>query len=277
MSEEVETGAAQDAASAAGNTGVATGNTLGSQPQKKLIGRSAPGKKAPKVKEPVVYDRSDLSKPFPENYEMYCEKDDIYRLVQILDIKVKTDPLVPYHLREIPNANAGTNASANASTASAASSVSGKNSEKDVYANHQYVYYVHYIRWDRRMDEWVKRDRLRFSDQVKESDKAGSLDPRLNSNGNNKSNGQKSSQKKAGGEQDMDDNNEDDGPSAIQAVAENKDEAYHQAQLGKHLYIIMDQLLMNCIHSTSERKQKFDIDFNRFLVNLLIESFCILF
>jgi hypothetical protein len=28
------------------------------------------------------------------------------------------------------------------------------------FSEHAYVYYVHYMEWDRRMDEWVTRDRL---------------------------------------------------------------------------------------------------------------------
>lgn len=34
------------------------------------------------------------------------------------------------------------------------------------YSKHEYAYYVHYVRWDRRMDEWVGRDRLRLQEEL---------------------------------------------------------------------------------------------------------------
>ena len=34
------------------------------------------------------------------------------------------------------------------------------------YSGHQHIYYVHYTEWDRRMDEWISRSRIRFAFQI---------------------------------------------------------------------------------------------------------------
>ena len=45
------------------------------------------------------------------------------------------------------------------------------------YANHLYSYYIHYVSWDRRMDEWVSKDRLRLPEFVPDAQMAPLIVP----------------------------------------------------------------------------------------------------
>ncbi len=104
--------------------------------------RPNPVKKKQEKKAPAVYDFNDLSLAIPEDYPILVFRDGMYMQAIVLESKEK-DVLIDDTPTVFPGAHPPQTFPCN-------------------YAQHKYVYYVHYLRWDRRMDEWVIRDRVRF-------------------------------------------------------------------------------------------------------------------
>jgi len=108
--------------------------------------RSNPVKKKSEKKSVPVYDFNDLNSIIPEDYPVFVWKDGRFLQCIVLEHKEHdnlvddTPTTIPFDIPQtIPYD----------------------------YARHKYVYYVHYLRWDRRMDEWVLRDRIRFLPELK--------------------------------------------------------------------------------------------------------------
>ena len=122
------------------------------------------------VQEEVVFDGSDLFAPLPVGLKLWCQHYTTlkYHPCKILDRKTRTS---------------GSSSSAAASSSSSSSSSSSAvRSLSDIggiaqlpealaslaaqLRDHPHLYYIHYIDWDRRMDEWTTRDRMLLPSQI---------------------------------------------------------------------------------------------------------------
>jgi len=101
-----------------------------------------------KTKEEVVFDASDLTQPLPNNLRVFCLSlmTNRYHEARVLErrqrddkFKIQSVPWPPSPHPPLPPPPEG--------------------AQPD-FAGHKFIYYIHYLEWDRRMDEWVYRDRL---------------------------------------------------------------------------------------------------------------------
>ena len=101
----------------------------------------------------ISFDASDLSAPLPNNFNLYClsKLTGRWHQAKILDrrqkdekFKIESVPWPPCKNPALPV-------------------VEGVQPD---FSAHTHIYYVHYLEWDRRMDEWVYRDRLCLPSQV---------------------------------------------------------------------------------------------------------------
>jgi len=122
-------------------------------PQKKQArpaaqrGGAGAHKKKQEKKSTVDYSIDDMSAPFPEDLRVLCYTNGTFMQAVVLQASPKdevfiepSDSIVPYPYppETVPYD----------------------------YSSHESVYYVHYVRWDRRMDEWVSRERLRLPQEL---------------------------------------------------------------------------------------------------------------
>lgn len=113
------------------------------------------GSRKKKVKEAeVAFDESDIDGPLPNGLKVYClhPSTQKYHLAKILERK-----------GHVPG-----QASSSANSTRSIFDMGGTANLPEEIATivehhsktHVYVYYVHYLEWDRRMDEWTQRDRI---------------------------------------------------------------------------------------------------------------------
>lgn len=100
----------------------------------------------------VTFDESDLTKPLPVNYKCYALWPAHMKFYEIKILEVKkldnTDELQEYIQED-----------------NELFSKSNYNDTTD-YTQHMHIYYIHYLQWDRRMDEWVSRSKIRLYSQI---------------------------------------------------------------------------------------------------------------
>jgi GNAT superfamily N-acetyltransferase len=108
--------------------------------------RGGSHKKKQEKKTPV-YDTSDLSRPIPDEFGVLCFVNGTFLQAKIVESRPRAGVLLDSH-QKVPGP-----------------------APPEVlpcdYEAHAYVYYVHYIRWDPRMDEWVTRDRIRLPHELR--------------------------------------------------------------------------------------------------------------
>jgi len=111
----------------------------------------ARGKK--KVKDEVVFDASDLTQPLPVNLRVYALSlmTNRYHDAKILERRVKDEKFKINNVPWPPSPNPPL------------PHVEGVQPD---FTNHTHIYYIHYTPWDRRMDEWVTRDRICLPHQL---------------------------------------------------------------------------------------------------------------
>jgi len=100
---------------------------------------------------PLV-DFNDLAKPLPDNLELFVKLGDFWYAAKILERKLRPK-LRPDGLVDVEAPD-----SAQRSKKAARAMLDEEGLDAD--GQHKWLYYVHYVDWDRRMDEWVSRDRL---------------------------------------------------------------------------------------------------------------------
>ena len=105
----------------------------------------------------IIYDESDLSVPLPLGYKCYAvyPTNKKWYEIKILEKKlIKSNNIHnddnDMYLIDAPELDAD----------------NGGDELNDVYTSHRYIYYIHYIEWDRRMDEWIPRNRIRLTSQI---------------------------------------------------------------------------------------------------------------
>ncbi len=108
-----------------------------------------------KAKDEVVFDASDLTAPLPVNLRIYCLSlmTNRYHEARVLDrrmrdakFQIQSVPWPPSPNPPLPPAPEGI--------------------QPDFSLSHPHIYYIHYQEWDRRMDEWVYRDRICLPTQL---------------------------------------------------------------------------------------------------------------
>lgn len=101
------------------------------------IGLKAPTSTAPVVLNPLYYDHKNPSAPIPIGYKLYAKvKDGSYHPCEILEARLR------------PGADVTLDTS---------------------LTMHSYMYYIHYLQFDRRMDRWIYRDELAVQDELTSS------------------------------------------------------------------------------------------------------------
>lgn len=119
------------------------------QPKSQQASAASRKKGAVKQEEVVTFDTSNLHAPLPVNLRVYAKHAGTNRWyeIRILERKErnKTEEEEQGLFFETMAEQAG---------------------DTNDYSNHGYIYYVHYVEWDRRMDDWITRDRIRFYFQI---------------------------------------------------------------------------------------------------------------
>eukprot|EP00808_Paulinella_micropora_P022171 g75544.t1 len=170
-----DTSAASPSSVAASPSSKETKEKAEAEEQEEEDSHHAPAKKKKQKTEVVTYDESDLSKHLPNNFLLYALKNGQYREVKIVEKRkrqVKADEKKQM-VKEEEEAPVDPN---------------------DL-TKHGWDYYVHYVEWDRRMDEWVSRKLLLLPSELKkgksESSKRRSSQKTGKGKGQGKANGEK--------------------------------------------------------------------------------------
>ena len=115
---------------------------------------SAPGAaRKKKQKDEITFDPTDLHAPLPVNLRVWCKSHmtNRYHEAKVLDRRVKDDKFKIQSVPWPPSMNPPLPV------------VEGIQPD---FSAHSHIYYIHYLEWDRRMDEWVFRDRICLATQV---------------------------------------------------------------------------------------------------------------
>lgn len=147
-----------------------------------MSGNAAEKNKSTRVKRDrkiISYDSTDLSHPLPNGLICFCELKGSWHKVTILEKKKLSlirDIKINVNLSQSANHpsnevgfGTGLDGLPRAAPKFAnpeAENAVHKDEQKYDFTSHGYYYYIHYNAWDRRMDEWVSRDRLSLSYEV---------------------------------------------------------------------------------------------------------------
>lgn len=115
---------------------------------------AAPGAaRKKKQKDEITFDPTDLHAPLPVNLRVWCKSHmtNRYHEAKVLDRRVKDDKFKIQSVPWPPSMNPPLPV------------VEGIQPD---FTAHSHIYYIHYLEWDRRMDEWVYRDRICLATQV---------------------------------------------------------------------------------------------------------------
>lgn len=165
------------------------GRTKGSwlkKKQKTVKKPEKPAQPAPSKEPEVVYDESDPTLPLPVGLKLYCKHGDLWHEVVILERKEKnpevfttmlplpglpgipgipgvTPPPEAIEQGTIVTGQWGGHKDLPALEGPQPMDDSGDEAKKrkqTTNGEHNYLYYLHFVEWDRRMDQWVARDKL---------------------------------------------------------------------------------------------------------------------
>jgi len=139
------------------------------------VGAKLVGDKKRKEVKKIVYhpfmEDYKYENPIPNGVELCCRRgDDLLHMCRILESKEKDkdSELADAKYREqiaLTHVENKAMIKTETSTSSSSSSILDR-----VLPPHRYVYYVHYLMYNRRMDEWVTRDRLYFQEELQQLD-----------------------------------------------------------------------------------------------------------
>ena len=123
----------------------------------------------------MVFDGSDLYAPLPVGLKLWCQH---YTTLKFHPCKILERKSRPQQSAAASASAAATQSLASSSSSSVVRSLADIGGTGHLpaplaalaqsLASHSHLYYIHYIDWDRRMDEWTTRDRLLLPSQIEQ-------------------------------------------------------------------------------------------------------------
>jgi hypothetical protein len=115
----------------------------------------------PKGVKEIEYDRADLTKPLPLEFKLFCyiKYNNVPQLKEVNILERKA--IGPENKTDLVDFN-------DYYTRPPEEHLPDKGVNLPQFDDHFFMYYVHYKIFDRRMDEWVPRKRLRLPEEVKD-------------------------------------------------------------------------------------------------------------